>query len=177
MLFLEVYICMYWPHQIGLIVIWYSYTSLSYEDFPFRMRIVNTIIQYTQRIYTVNLNALIEDTVFFYKLPLMTPSRSSPEMHCILFVNLISHLRINIFTIHVRTPKQLKKVSETRKYLSWFLALYRSVPQGSILGPFIFSVFINDILYFVSYCDLYNFTDDITFSNLDNDIKALKNKL
>ena len=47
------------------------------------------------------------------------------------------------------------------KFFSSWSALLKGVPQGSVLGPILFHISLNDIFYFLN-CNICNFTDDTT---------------
>ena len=62
-------------------------------------------------------------------------------------------------------------------FRSHFEQIYKGVPQGSILGPILFNIFLNDIFMFVGKSKLYNYADDNTLSasdqNPENVVSAL----
>jgi hypothetical protein len=57
--------------------------------------------------------------------------------------------------------KQQIKIGGT---VSSWADIQKGVPQGSIVGTFLFNVFINDIFYFIDKGNLYNYADDNTLS-------------
>ena len=45
-----------------------------------------------------------------------------------------------------------------------FMDILAGVPQGSILGPIPFNIFLNDIMHIFEKFDINNFADDNTLS-------------
>ena len=59
---------------------------------------------------------------------------------------------------------------------SWAEPL-QGVPQGSVLGPLLFSIYMNDLLYLTEMTDVCNFADDTTIFPCDSDLKHLMERL
>ena len=55
--------------------------------------------------------------------------------------------------------------------------LTQGVPQGFVLGPLLFNIYLNDLFYLSECTEVYNFADDTTFYACDKDLRCLINRL
>ena len=75
---------------------------------------------------------------------------------------------------YLKDRKQRTKVNGS--YSSW-KELICGVPQGSILGPLLFNIFINDIFYFLEKANIANYADDNSTYTVEKNVLDLLKKL
>jgi hypothetical protein len=73
-------------------------------------------------------------------------------------------------TNYIQDPYQ--RVVINGQFSSWSL-IQAGVPQGSVLGPLLFLIFINDITHIVKHCHIRMFADDTSlFIEVDDRVSA-----
>ena len=75
---------------------------------------------------------------------------------------------------YLKGRRQCVKINNT---YSNYMTILAGVPQGSILGPILFNVFINDFNYIFNSANLHGFADDNTLIAMSKLLETLKNAL
>ena len=81
---------------------------------------------------------------------------------------------LNLLLDYLSFRKQNPKVGFA--YRKWS-NIRRGIPQGSILGPLLFNIFINDIFMIIEQSDICNFADDNTLYSCGKNLTDIKENL
>ena len=94
----------------------------------------------------------------------------------------VEHISTNVLvknTLQIYLKERKQRTTVNGSYSLW-QELMHGVPQGSILGPLLSNIFINDIFYFTTDTKIANYADDNTLysvkENIDNLLKTLENE-
>ena len=77
---------------------------------------------------------------------------------------------LNFIGSYLKERKQRTKVGH---FYSTWNELKFGVPQGSILGPLLFNLFLNDIFYFIENSKIANYADDNTVYSTNDTLEGL----
>ena len=79
-------------------------------------------------------------------------------------------------TIHNYLKNRYQRIKINKVFSSW-CKIFSRVPQGSVLRPLVFNIYLNDMIFLAEKTDICNFADDTTFHAYDSSLDSLAKRL
>jgi ribonuclease P/MRP protein subunit RPP40 len=81
---------------------------------------------------------------------------------------------VQFLVSYLRHRQQRVKIGQER---SQWMEILKGVPQGSILGPILFNIFLNDLMYILTQTSVVNYADDNTLEAIAETLRKSLQKL
>ncbi len=86
----------------------------------------------------------------------------------------MSREEVRLLMSYLRDRKQIFRLGE---HTGEWMTLLQGVPQESILGPCLFNIFLNDLMFALKHTDPVNYADDNTLCAVANSLQEAIQKL